>query len=328
MLRLSFCAEFALRLYAHHAGRAWATASSTTSNVRATTKPRSKQHPAGCEGSLRPALVFLLPVKGERMHRSLLTALTLAFLVGCSSSAVPFASSFHPVDSPGGMIAAETKPDQATLHWQIDHDSKPPNWGDAVSGECANFSFPTDSSLYFPFKRGGGVSGGPCYRDQLNPMVNGNIFYLPMNTTYTWRFQTYIDSDSTAIVWQVHPEGWARGCTHLGPPVGLGVGAANNPPDWHVWAGLPGGAKTWTIPFKNNTTDNWRMVVAMHGTNWGFNAYHDGRLFASTTNIQYQAACKNPFWNFGPYDWEWENPSGPGSHVDVTYKYLKLYYGR
>lgn len=240
-------------------------------------------------------------------------------LIGCGSQQLPTTLSDAARRIPYQVASPSTVPVRGTSPaWQIDGDSNPKNYEPATEGQCTGFSFPTDSSVYFQFKR----SKTSCYRDQLNPLSSpGVLYYLNLGQTYTWKFQTLVNANAGAIMWQIHPET----CSDITPPVGLNVDASKSPPTWHVWVYVPGMSKAWYLPYKNKSTDTWEFQANMAGNSAGWvKAWHNGTQFVSQTGINYPTACKKPFWNLGPYPSEWKKPSSPGNYIDATFNYMDL----
>jgi hypothetical protein len=216
------------------------------------------------------------------------------------------------------------------LLWQIDGDSNPKNYQEAVDGQCTNFSFPTRASLKFTFKR----STTSCWRNQLNPLNDGGLFLLNNGQLYTWKFQTRVDSDAAGLVWQIHPQDWLKTCPDKIPPVGLTFDSTTSPPIWYVFVayGPKGGgwfSTSWKVPYTNGSTDDWKIQanLAMAGPfgNWTIKAWHNGKQFVNYAGLQYNAGCGLPFWNIGPYQPEWRKASSPGTHMNVEFNYLELY---
>jgi hypothetical protein len=208
--------------------------------------------------------------------------------------------------------------------WQIEGDSNPKNYVPAQDGQCTDFTFLTDSSIYFPFKR----TTTSCYRDQINPLSSpGVLYYLNLGQTYTWKFQTKINSDSSSILWQIHTESWVPGCNDTTPPVGLVFDDTVSRPRWYIFVDYPPsfGHEYNVYPFRENTVDTWKIQARM-ATSGGFvEAWHNGTRFVNATGIKYPGSCKNPFWNLGPYPSQWERASSPGTHIDATFNYMQLY---
>jgi hypothetical protein len=253
-------------------------------------------------------------------------------LISCGSQQSPTAPSdaAKPVSAQAADPSTAPVRGMSSLLWQIDRDSNPKNYEIAEDGQCTDLSFPTNTSVKFTFNR----STTSCYRDQLNPQNNGKIYYLPLNATYTWKFQTHVDTDAGALVWQIHPQDWLDTCPSKIPPVGLNFDSTTSPPTWYVFVAYgpkAGGwfSTTWKLPYTNESTDDWKIQanLAMAGAfgNWTINAWHNGKRFVDYTGLQYSAGCGRPFWNIGPYARQWNKASSPGAHMDVTFNYLELY---
>lgn len=223
-----------------------------------------------------------------------------------------------PISAQAAPISSVPVKPTSVLLWQLNGASKRKNYAPAVDGQCTDYSFPTDTSVYLPFKR----TTTSCYRDQINPLANDTIFYLPP-ATYTWKFQTIVITDSYGIIWQIHPQDWLKTCNDLSPPVNLAVNSRAGT----IWINInypPSFSKYWKLRFTNGETDDWKVEANLN-LPWHVQVWHNGTKFVDQSGINYPPGCLPAFWNFGPYVWEWMKPNNPGTYFGLKVNRMDLY---
>jgi hypothetical protein len=146
---------------------------------------------------------------------------------------------------------------------------------------------------------------------------------LTLGKTYTWKFQTKVNTNAGGIIWQEHPEDT---CNDITPPVGLNVDTTSSPPRWYVFVDYPPnfGHEYDLLPYTNNVNDTWEIQSDMAGSGGFIKVWRNGKLVVNYSGIKYPTACKAPFWNFGPYPSQWKRPSSPGTYIDMHFNYMRL----
>jgi hypothetical protein len=164
-------------------------------------------------------------------------------------------------------------------------------------------------------------------RNQLNPIGNGGsgVYRLNDGQTYTFSFQTVthmgIDSDNYTqrLIFQIHQYGCG-----VSPNTVLGI--QHFPGQNQVWYILSGG-QTFTLPYTEGGTDTWQLTAKIAGDSSGTEQWwHNGVLVASTTGSNFICGT-DPFFNFGPYMWNWVNQGGGVStltSVAILFNYMKV----
>lgn len=170
-------------------------------------------------------------------------------------------------------------------------------------------------------------NGTACYRDQINPEVNGNNQILTDGQQYTWTFH-YIDGsasdaapgmgydqDARSLLWQIHAYNGSNVCTALGFDNGGTIGA---PQQWN-FANSCTGLINWRGTYTPGEQDDWEIQALISSTSAGWvKLYRNGTLVYSGTGPNYSGGTGGPWWNFGPYKWRWELQSGIGDLGNVT----------
>jgi hypothetical protein len=210
-------------------------------------------------------------------------------------------------------IAATTPP----VLWQIGSP-----WVIANTGQCGTPTFPTPTSADFVLVR----NGMSCQRNQLNPVGNGSdsVYRLTDGQVYEWDFQTTtnmgIDSGkySQRLIFQIHQ--YACGAS---PNTVLGIQNLTGTQEWYILSG----GKTVTLPYVEGATDTWKFVAKIAPDSTGTEQWwHNGTLAMDTTGSNFTCGT-NPFWNFGPYMWNWLNQGGGTSalnQVEILFDYMTL----
>jgi hypothetical protein len=216
-----------------------------------------------------------------------------------------------------GLSASPAASADASPLWQIGG-----SWVVAQDGQCGVPTFPTPTSADFVLVR----NGASCKRNQLNPVGNGGsgVYRLNEGQVYTWRFVTvtHMDIDkgkySQRLVFQIHQ--YACGSS---PNTVLGI---QNLTDTQVWYILSGG-KTITLPYTEGATDTWQFTARIAGDESGTEQWwRNGVLVASTAGSNFTCGTK-PFWNFGPYMWNWVGQGGGTSklnQVEILFRSMQL----
>jgi hypothetical protein len=217
----------------------------------------------------------------------------------------------------------------ALMQPQVAAASSGPLWqiGDpavtANTGQCGVATYPTPTSADFVLVKDSG-----CMRNQLNPIGNGGsgVFLLNAGQTYTWSFQTVarmgIDAGkyTQRLVWQIHD--YACG---MSPVTVLGIqnlGGGQNGQTWY----LESGNGTETVPYVEGATDTWKITAVISSSGTGrIQAWHNGAEFANANGRTFACGAK-PWFNFGPYMWDWTNRTAVSSltQVGILFEYMQL----
>lgn len=193
----------------------------------------------------------------------------------------------------------------------------------ANNGQCGAATFPTATSANFVLARNPG-----CKRNQLNPIGNGGsgVFLLNAGQTYTWSFQTVtrmgIDAGqyTQRLVWQIHDYGCG-----LSPVTVLGIQNLTGGTGGQTWY-LHSGNGTETLPYVEGATDTWKITVLISSTGTGrIQAWHNGVQFGNGNGRTFACGAK-PWFNFGPYMWDWTNGTAVSSltQVEILFNYMQL----
>lgn len=236
---------------------------------------------------------------------------------------VPPTANPTPTPKPTAVpTAPPTVPPGAAL-WQIGGPGVVAN-----TNQCppSGPTFPTPTSADFVLVK----DGTKCSRNQWNPVGNGGsgVYLLNSGQQYTWLFQTTskmgFDTGkfTQRLVWQIHDYGCGGS-----PLTVLGIQNFVGPSGPQVWY-MSAGGKTWETPYTEGATDTWKIVVTNSTTTTGSAAfYRNGNLIGSASNIRTFVCGAKPWFNFGPYMWNWiGNGSGTSSltRVQITFDYLKM----
>ena len=162
-------------------------------------------------------------------------------------------------------------------------------------------------------------------RNQLNPDNGSGVFRLTPGQTYTWTFTTVthmgIDTGhlTARLVWQIHD--YACGDS---PLTILGI---QNITGTQVWD-LASGNGTETMPYTEGATDSWVITALISDTASGhIRAYRNGVKIVDTDGPTYNACSQGgPWWNFGPYMWDWVYNNAPSSlnSVEILFTSMAL----
>jgi Polysaccharide lyase len=193
----------------------------------------------------------------------------------------------------------------------------------ANTGQCGAATHPTATSAEFVLVKNAG-----CMRNQLNPIGNGGsgVFLLDAGQTYTWSFQTVthmgidVGKYTQRLVWQIHD--YACG---LSPITVLGIQNLAGGENGQTWY-LGSGNGTETLPYVEGATDTWKITVLISSTGTGhIQAWHNGTQFADGSGKTFTCGAK-PWFNFGPYMWNWTNGNTVSSlaQVEIRFNYMRL----
>ena len=201
-------------------------------------------------------------------------------------------------------------------------------WIPANTGQCGAPAFPTPTSADFALVK----NGTSCERNQLNPVGNGGsgAYLLTPGKSYTFSFQTVtrmgIDTGkfTQRLVWQIHDYGCGTS-----PYTVLGIQNMTGAPDGQTWYFQTGaqGKSVVTLPYTEGATDSWKITVIPESSDTGHvTASRNGAQFIDQQD-QVFACGAAPFWNFGPYQWNWvARGSGVSSltQVGIRFNYMEL----
>lgn len=185
------------------------------------------------------------------------------------------------------------------------------SWVVAHDGQCGAPTFPTPTSADFVLVR----NGKGCKRNQLNPVGNGGsgVYRLNDGQVYTWRFVTVthmqVDNGkySQRLVFQIHQYACGKS-----PNTVLGIENLTGTQVWYIRSG----GKTITLPYTEGATDKWQFTARIAGDATGTEKWwRNGVLAANTAGPNFTCG-KKPFWNFGPYMWNWAGQGGGTSRLD------------
>lgn len=207
------------------------------------------------------------------------------------------------------------------------------SWTNARDGQCGT---PAQNGATFSFTLK--QNGEDCYRNQVQPTdASGGLSRLVDGRSYTWTFR-YRDGDASAsalgmgpdadarsLIFQIHPYGGGNPCLGLAFYNG---GVVGQPQQW-LLTNCSG--NVWSGPYTAGETVDWKISVVVSQTASGhITLYRNGKLVADVPGATYSndgGGHGDPWWNFGPYKWRWELPSGGGStmsEVHVSIEGMKL----
>jgi hypothetical protein len=164
-------------------------------------------------------------------------------------------------------------------------------------------------------------------RNQLNPNNSNGVFRLKTGATYTWSFQTVTHMGMDApggtqrLVWQIHD--YATG----GSPVAV-LGIENHgTQSWYV---SNGGGKV-DLPYTDGAVDNWVITAVISCTGSGhLTAQRNGSTVFDRSGATYGCASSGaPWWNMGPYQWNWIGHGAASrlSRVEILFNSMVLTQG-
>jgi hypothetical protein len=163
-------------------------------------------------------------------------------------------------------------------------------------------------------------------RNQIQPIPDS----LTPGETYTWAFQTTthmgIDSPNLTqrLVWQIHDN--VSGSQICSPLTVLGIQNFGGPQVWY----LASGAGTWTGTYTEGATDAWRITALVSNAPSGGHiiAYRNSVKIMDGPGPTYNLCSQNrrPWWNFGPYMWDWARSSDPSilNSVEILFDSMVL----
>lgn len=185
-----------------------------------------------------------------------------------------------------------------------------------ISGSSANFSLIRN------------YNGTNNYRNQMNPTISGSLVRLTAGTTYDWKFQTVANMSpdvnySQNLIWQIHDY-------NAGTSPNTVLGTQNINDGGTVWY-FHGGSGTWKGKYTKGATDTWEIQVKIStGSTGTEKLYRNGALVASFTGANYSTSSQGyPWWNFGPYEWDWKSNHSSGQisnlpSLDFVFNYLNF----
>jgi hypothetical protein len=248
-------------------------------------------------------------------------------LLGAAAPGIAFAialagCSGNPSITPPAQSQANLVARPATTSSVLWHIGDPAHI--ATGGQCGAPTYPTATSADFVLVKDGTL----CMRNQLNPIGNGGsgTYFLNPGQTYTWTFQTVthmgIDTGqyTQRLIWQIHQYDCG-----MSPNTILGIENMTGGTTGQRWYFLAGN-KTFTMPYTEGATDSWQITAKIENASSGTERlYRNGVLIASTTGSNFTCGTK-PFWNFGPYMWQWVNGGATSSltRVEILFKSMQL----
>jgi hypothetical protein len=159
----------------------------------------------------------------------------------------------------------------------------------------------------------------------MNPTQSGSLLRLSPGVTYDWKFQTVANmapdvNYSQNLIWQIHD--YNAGTS----PITV-LGTQNINDGTTVWY-FHGGSGTWKGTYTQGATDTWEIQVKIAADSTGTEKlYRNGVLVSSQTGANYSASSQgNPWWNFGPYEWDWKSTHSSGQISNLTSLDFKFNY--
>lgn len=225
-----------------------------------------------------------------------------------ASSVTQISSSSTATPAPTVTSAPTTS---SSTMWHIGNSYVLPSTSDgqyqkpAVSGTSADFSLIRN------------YNGTNNYRNQMNPTINGSLIRLTAGTTYDWKFTTVANmapdvNYSQNLIWQIHD--YNAGTS---PITVLGTQNIN---DGHTVWYFHGPSGTWKGTYTQGATDNWEIQVKVSSGSTGTaKLWRNGVLVSSQTGANYSTSSQGyPWWNFGPYEWDWKSNHSSGQISNLT----------
>lgn len=175
-----------------------------------------------------------------------------------------------------------------------------------------------DSNNGIDFSMTRNYNGTNNYRNQVNPTnSSGSLLRLTPGTTYDWKFQTVANmapdvNGSQNLIWQIHD--YNAGTS----PITV-LGTQNINDGGTVWYFHSGGG-TWKGKYTQGAVDNWEIRIKIASDSTGTEMlYRNGALVTSQTGANYSTQSQgNPWWNFGPYEWDWKSTATSGQVSDLS----------
>ena len=247
------------------------------------------------------------------------THYTAATTAGSRPATPTPAPTANPTATPTAAPTATPAP-TGNIVWQAGNAALG-HWVTSNTYQCGN---PVNNGTSFTFNLQ--QNGTNCGRNQASPTdASGNLFRLQDGRQYTWTFH-YIDGtpsgtapgmgydrDARSLIFQVHPYGGGGPCVGLAFYNGGVVGQAQQ------WLLTSCSGNVWSGSYTPGEQDDWKIVMVPSQTASGIlKLYRNGTLVANINGANYNntgGGTGNPWWNFGPYKWRWELPSGGGSSL-------------
>lgn len=269
-----------------------------------------------------PALNAQVKATGTGSYSTSLTATTVSVNGATATPSPTPAPTATPTPVPTPTIAPTPTPvptttPSGTLLWQVGD-----SYVDSNTGDCGTPAI-TGTSIYFDLVKNPG-----CMRNQINPVGNGGsgTYALNVGQTYTWSFQTVthmgIDTGkyTQRLIWQIHQ--YVCGDS---PITVLGIENMSGTPTGQVWY-FSSGFGTVTMPYTEGATDTWQITANISDTSSGsITLYRNGAKVAGGSGPTFTCGA-TPFWNFGPYMWDWTNGNAVSSltNVAIQFNYMQL----
>jgi hypothetical protein len=239
-----------------------------------------------------------------------------------TSTPIPTATP-TPNASPTPSPSATASP-AGNIVWQVGDA-----WVIANTGQCGTPTFPTASSIDFILNRNDDL----CMRNQFNPVGNGGsgVYRLNIGQTYTWHFTTLthmgIDTGhlSQRLVWQIHD--YITNGAICSPLSVLGISNGFDGTSVQKWY-LQSGNGTKYIPYTEGAVDNWTIrAVISNGSSGHFTVTRNGVVVDDGAGPTFNTCTNNaPWWNIGPYMWDWVHHNAPSSlnSVEILFSSMVL----
>ena len=278
----------------------------------------------------------------KRLHLLFPIAILSATLAACgggagggSNATIPEVRHLHPTASPTTTPTPVTSPSPTptptatppsttgSVIWKAG-DANLGHWSVANTYQCGA---PVAAGTSFTFALA--QSGTTCARNQAQPTDSaGNASRLADGAQYTLSFH-YVDgtptgaapgmgfdADARSLIFQIHPFTGGNPCVGLGFWNGGVVGA---PQQWQL-TNCNGGV--WSGNYTPGEQDDWKIVMIISQTSTGHLwLYRNGTLVADVAGATYSnlnGGSGDPWWNFGPYKWRWEQANGGGSTLTLV----------
>jgi hypothetical protein len=198
------------------------------------------------------------------------------------------------------------------------------HWTAATTYQCG-MPVQNGASFSFNLKR----NGTQCGRNQAFPVdSSGSAIRLTDGAQYTWTFD-YVDGtpsgagpgmgydrDARSLIFQVHPYAGGNPCASLNFFNGATIGGTQQ------WELMNCSGTVWRGSYTPGEHDSWKISMIISQTSAGHIwLYRNGVKVADVPGATYNnsgGGQGGPWFNFGPYKWQWESSSTASSTTQVN----------